>query len=109
MDKSQLLGVISTILLGGYNTIVVIIITLSLLAPLVRSGGSFQMIYDGPEPDNWSKETHHDHSFSQPQFIYKDSVNVSAILGKQATLNCRVRAVANRTVRINLHCINILL
>ena len=35
---------------------------------------------------------------SVPQFVARDSGNVSAILGKAATLTCRVRAVGNRTV-----------
>ena len=37
--------------------------------------------------------------YSQPEFILADSGNVTAILGNPATLNCRVRAVGNRTVR----------
>jgi len=69
------------------------------------SGGSFQIksIYDEDQHSNkenhqaWDPNSDSSH-FTKPQFIEHDSGNVSAILGKPATLNCRVRAVGNRTV-----------
>ena len=66
-----------------------------------RGGSTLQLrnIYDGDTAD----PSPHFGSFggagrSVPQFVARDSGNVSAILGKAATLTCRVRAVGNRTV-----------
>ena len=69
--------------------------------PVLTSGGSFQIknIYDTTDSDT-DHGSWHSSSLDQPQFVYQDSGNVSAIPGKSATLNCRVRAVGNRTVRI---------
>ena len=68
-----------------------------------RGGSTLQLrnIYDGDTAD----PSPHFGSFggagrSVPQFVARDSGNVSAILGKAATLTCRVRAVGNRTVSI---------
>lgn len=70
-----------------------------LVFPVLTSGGSFQIknIYDTTDSDT-DHGSWHSSSLDQPQFVYQDSGNVSAILGKSATLNCRVRAVGNRTV-----------
>ena len=46
--------------------------------------------------------------YSQPEFILADSGNVTAILGKTASLTCRVRAVGNRTVRQGAELVNVL-
>ena len=79
------------------------------------SGGSFQIksIYDEDQHSNkenhqaWDPNSDSSH-FTKPQFIEHDSGNVSAILGKPATLNCRVRAVGNRTVRSRNSCQKVL-
>jgi len=61
-------------------------------------GGSFELnqIYDSPQTKNPLKE------FSEPQptpeYIHAHSGNVTAILGKTAILNCRVKGVGNKTV-----------
>jgi len=74
-----------------------------LVVPLVSSGGSFQMknIYDSPsssDPSHPYQSGGRSEYYSQPEFILADSGNVTAILGKTASLTCRVRAVGNRTV-----------
>jgi len=70
------------------------------VVPLVSSGGSFQIknIYDSPSSSDPSHPFQTRPEYSQPEFVLADSGNVTAILGKTATLNCRVRAVGNRTV-----------
>ena len=82
--------------------LVVIIKSLSFLLAVMFPlccGGTFQMnsIYDLPHRN--SAQT--SFPLHQPiaQFVFQDSANVSAILGKTAHLNCRVRGVGNRTVR----------
>ena len=81
--------------------------------PAVCSGGSFQIknIYDKTEVEpghesyagGWGADSGPGLAHvMQPQFMVRDSSNVSAILGKPAILNCRVRAVGNRTVSIFL-------
>ena len=74
------------------------------MVPLVSSGGSFQIknIYDSPSSSDPSHPFQTRPEYSQPEFVLADSGNVTAILGKTATLNCRVRAVGNRTVRQSL-------
>ena len=37
-----------------------------------------------------------------PQFVYSHSANVSTILHKTAHLNCRIKGVGNKTVKLNL-------
>merc|ERR1712013_321595 len=63
-----------------------------------QCGGAFGIgdIYDSPRSDG------NDSPFSPPQptatFVDQESGNVTAILGKGALLNCRVRGIGNRTV-----------
>jgi len=67
------------------------------LLPL-ECGGAFGIgdIYDSPRREG------NDSPFSPPQptatFVDHESGNVTAILGKGALLNCRVRGIGNRTV-----------
>ena len=37
-----------------------------------------------------------------PQFVYNHSANVTAILHKTAHLNCQVKGVGNKTVKIKI-------
>ena len=81
---------------------VVIVVT-----PTVCSGGSFQIknIYDSPSStftNNPYQESEARRQFKLPEFILPDSGNVTAILGSPASLTCRVRNVANRTVSSNI-------
>ena len=63
-------------------------------------GGSFELhqIYDSPATRGPLSEF----SLPQPppQYVAAHSGNVTAVLGKGAILNCRVRAIGNRTVGI---------
>jgi len=67
------------------------------LAPSL-SGGSLELhqIYDSPATPSPSSE------FSLPQpapkYVFAHSGNVTAVLAKNAILNCRVQGVGNRTV-----------
>ena len=65
-----------------------------------RGGSTLQLrnIYDGDTADSADFGSFGGAGRSVPQFVARDSGNVSAILGKAATLTCRVRAVGNRTV-----------
>ena len=69
---------------------------------LVSCGGSFQIknIYDQSSGPDDLDDLGHQLRSQRPEFVLRDSGNVSAILGKRATLNCRVRNVGNRTVRM---------
>merc|ERR1719225_26097 len=64
----------------------------------MECGGAFGIgdIYDSPRSNG------NDSPFSPPQptatFVDHESGNVTAILGKGALLNCRVRGIGNRTV-----------
>jgi len=82
---------------GGLPAISVLSTICLVMFPLC-CGGTFQMnsIYDLPHRN--SAQT--SFPLHQPiaQFVFQDSANVSAILGKTAHLNCRVRGVGNRTV-----------
>jgi len=80
-----------------WTTVVSVFVLFSgCLAPLC--GGSFELsqIYDSPQTKNLLKD------FSEPQptplYIHAYSGNVTAILGKTAILNCRVKGVGNKTV-----------
>ena len=68
---------------------------------LVSCGGSFQIknIYDQSSGPDDLDDLGYQLRSQKPEFVLRDSGNVSAILGKPATLNCRVRNVGNRTVR----------
>ena len=68
---------------------------------LVSCGGSFQIknIYDQSSGPDDLDDLGYQLRSQRPEFVLRDSGNVSAILGKRATLNCRVRNVGNRTVR----------
>ena len=68
---------------------------------LVSCGGSFQIknIYDQSSGPDDLDDLGFQLRSQKPEFVLRDSGNVSAILGKPATLNCRVRNVGNRTVR----------
>ena len=68
-----------------------------------RGGSTLQLrnIYDGDTADSADFGGFGGAGRSVPQFVARDSGNVSAILGKAATLTCRVRAVGNRTVSGN--------
>ena len=61
-------------------------------------GGSLELnqIYDSPQTKNPMKELSEPHP--TPEYIKADSRNVTAILGKTAILNCRVKGVGNKTV-----------
>ena len=67
---------------------------------LVSCGGSFQIknIYDQSSGPDDLDDLGYQLRSQKPEFVLRDSGNVSAILGKRATLNCRVRNVGNRTV-----------
>ena len=67
---------------------------------LVSCGGSFQIknIYDQSSGPDDLDDLGYQLRSQKPEFVLQDSGNVSAILGKPATLNCRVRNVGNRTV-----------
>lgn len=93
----------------GYFKTIKILSTIYFVFPAVCSGGSFQIknIYDKTEVEpghesyagGWGADSGPGLAHvMQPQFMVRDSSNVSAILGKPAILNCRVRAVGNRTV-----------
>lgn len=62
------------------------------------SGGSFELnqIYDSPP----TKTPMSDFQLPQPipQLVHEHSGNVTAVLGKAALLNCRVRGIGNKTV-----------
>jgi len=83
--------------IGGWPTIR-ILSTICLVVFPICCGGTFQMnsIYDLPQGNSPQSSF----PLHQPiaQFVFHDSANVSAILGKTALLNCRVRGVGNRTV-----------
>ena len=68
---------------------------------LVSCGGSFQIknIYDQSSGPDDLDDLGYQMRSQRPEFVLRDSGNVSAILGKPATLNCRVRNVGNKTVR----------
>ena len=61
-------------------------------------GGFFELnqIYDSPP----TKTTMSDFQLPQPipQLVHEHSQNVTAVLGKAALLNCRVRGIGNKTV-----------
>jgi len=61
-------------------------------------GGSLELnqIYDSPQTKNPLKELSEPQP--TPEYISADSGNVTAILGKTAILNCRVKGVGNKTV-----------
>jgi len=61
-------------------------------------GGSLELnqIYDSPQTKNPLKDLSESHP--TPKYISADSGNVTAILGKTAILNCRVKGVGNKTV-----------
>jgi len=83
-------------LMAGRQALVVVAAFTGLLP--TECGGAFGIgdIYDSPRTD------HIDSPFSPPQpkalFVDQESGNVTAILGKGALLNCRVRGIGNRTV-----------
>jgi len=86
--------------IGNHQILLRILSIICLVFPLLVScGGSFQIknIYD-PNTDLEDPEVLGTQRVARPEFVVRDSGNVSAILGKSATLNCRVRAVGNRTV-----------
>ena len=62
------------------------------------SGGSFELnqIYDSPQTKNPLKDF--TEAQPTPEYIHSHSGNVTAILGKTAILNCRVKDVGNKTV-----------
>lgn len=83
MQKGHFRSFISTILVGTLP---------------IQCGSSLELhqIYDSPATPSSVSE------FSvpqpEPQYVAAHSGNVTAILGKNAILNCRVQAVGNRTV-----------
>jgi len=83
--------------IGGFPLIRVLSTICLVLFPL-SCGGSLPInsIYDSPNRNSASS------SFSlhqpTPQYVYQDSGDILAILGKSALLNCRVRGVGNKTV-----------
>lgn len=86
--------------IGNHQILLRILSIICLVFPLLVScGGSFHIknIYD-PNTDLEDPEVLGTQRVARPEFVVRDSGNVSAILGKSATLNCRVRAVGNRTV-----------
>jgi len=85
----------------GSHQILRILSTICLVFPLLVScGGSFQIknIYDQSSGPDDLDDLGYQLRSQRPEFVLRDSGNVSAILGKPATLNCRVRNVGNRTV-----------
>ena len=96
--------ILSTICLGGLTSELAFtgMFDFSVSAHLCCAG-TFQMnsIYDLPDKNSPQSA----YPLPQPiaQFVFHDSGNVSAILGKTALLNCRVRGVGNRTVSWKLY------
>merc|ERR1719186_407535 len=83
--------------IGGLTTIRMLS-TICLVLFSLSCEGSFQIntIYDSPSHS--SPQSSFPLHQPIPKFVFPDSANVSAILGKSALLNCRVRGVTNRTV-----------
>ena len=66
------------------------------LPPLCGSSFELNQIYDSPQTKSPLKDF--PETQPTPEYIHAHSGNVTAILGKTAILNCRVKGVGNKTV-----------